>query len=276
MSELFKKELKEAGLERYTHYLLPPLLARFHLPAQTLETAALFEALELGGLEGYTGFPTALKAINPSTGDRQRVEEFLERFFTTHTNLPLATRETLEAIKRSIVIPVSIPPLNVFHTIDFKLRPDVHTSLDAPYRPLLLTVGQPVPADLTIKHSRHWDVNPTGEEMEFFYEIHVPKPDIWLVSGRRKGHFTGLPQGNTVQIGVLLVPCRAGELALPEVTVKCVGVGKGVEEERRRRAHEVVGETEMRGGQVRVVMDVRSTTVRIGEGLGGGQGLEVR
>ena len=131
----------------------------------------------------------------------------------------------------------------------------------------MVTVGQTMSAELVIRHTRTWDPSPISEDMEFYYEIQN-QTDTWLVSGRRRAHFVGKPGGNEVRFGVLMVPCKSGDLTLPDVVVKCVGVGEG--EGRGERAQGVACETDYRGGAVTVLVlpDVRSTTVRIDAGFG--------
>lgn len=61
----------------------------------------------------------------------------------------------------------------------------------------MVAVGQAIPAELVIYHSRAWnsmeakaeDVEVGDEELDFFYEVqnHL---DTWLVSGRKRAHFT--------------------------------------------------------------------------------------
>jgi hypothetical protein len=243
------EKLKEAGLEAYAHFLLPPLTAHLHLTPALLERAALLNELDLGPYGAYS-FPSALAAINPSS--RTTVEDFLKSFFAQHHTIPLSDPSTLTSIARRIIIPVSVPPLQVVHTVSLNLRPDIHTAFDAPYLPPMLTVGQTVPSELVISSSTTWDPSPAEKPLTFFYEIQN-KADTWLVSGRRRGHFVG---DEGMKVGLLLVPTRSGELALPEVVVKCVSGG------------EVAEEVDLRSGAATVLVlpDVRSTTVRIGEG----------
>lgn len=81
MSSIFERELRDAGFVRYVHWLLPGLFTRFrHRSPTELETAALLEEVEIGTYEEY-GWEDALEAIDPRSGERAKVESWLEEFF---------------------------------------------------------------------------------------------------------------------------------------------------------------------------------------------------
>ena len=55
-------------------------------------------------------------------------------------------------------------------------------------------VGQVVRADLTIRHTRKWGIYGSFTDihdraLDFYYEIHA-NPDMWLIGGQKKAHFT--------------------------------------------------------------------------------------
>ena len=81
MASCFEEKLKEAGLARYTHLLLPYLFARFrHRPPAELEAAALLDEADNGSYRQY-GWADALEAVDPQAGERARVEAWLKAFF---------------------------------------------------------------------------------------------------------------------------------------------------------------------------------------------------
>lgn len=111
---------------------------------------------------------------------------------------PSSSNNKIEFINRSIVIPVDIPQLQVIHTVEINILSEINSkSLSTPYAPQMVAVGQAIPAELVIYHSRAWnsmeakaeDVEVGDEELDFFYEVqnHL---DVWLVSGRKRAHFT--------------------------------------------------------------------------------------
>lgn len=82
MASLFEAELKEAGFGQYIHWLLPGLFSRFrHRSPTELETAALLEEFDNGTYEDY-GWEDALEAIDPQSGEREKIETWLKGFFS--------------------------------------------------------------------------------------------------------------------------------------------------------------------------------------------------
>lgn len=58
--------------------------------------------------------------------------------------------------------------------------------------PSPVPVGQGLPMELSISHTRVWDLVEAStterSALEFRYEVQA-NPDVWLVGGQRKGHF---------------------------------------------------------------------------------------
>lgn len=117
---------------------------------------------------------------------------------------PNLTNNKPEFVNRSIVIPVDVPQLQVIHTVEINILSDTNSkSLSTPYAPQMVAVGQAIPAELVIYHSRAWnsieakdeDVEVGDEELDFFYEVqnHL---DVWLISGRKRAHFTAKVRSN--------------------------------------------------------------------------------
>lgn len=56
-----------------------------------------------------------------------------------------------------------------------------------------IALGQPIPAELVIKHTRRWltqaEPSSKSQALEFCYEMQA-NPDTWLIGGRRKAHFS--------------------------------------------------------------------------------------
>ncbi|KAI5782945.1 hypothetical protein FPQ18DRAFT_359351 [Pyronema domesticum] len=255
VATLFETEMKEAGFEEYTHWLLPSLRARFrHRTPAELERAALLEEFENASYDEY-GWDEVLEAIDPRAGLREKVETWLKDFFTKHSRVPINRPDVLAMITRSITIPVDVPPLQVIHTVELNLLCDAGShSLSAPYAPPMVTVGVALPAELIIRHSRNWDTStedPTAP-MEFTYEVQN-NPDTWLVSGRKRAHFAGV-HDKVQKFSLVLVPAKSGYLVLPNIDIKPVGKAEGISLETEYKANANI---------VLVLPDIRSTTVRI-------------
>ncbi|KAG0636053.1 trafficking protein particle complex subunit 10 [Tuber brumale] len=266
----FSSQLEEAGLDLYSRLLVPILITRLrHRTAHNLEAAGLLNEIRLGKYDNYN-WDEALESISPANGAREKAETWLKEFYEKNSIIKLDPENPV-LTTRSIIIPVDVPQLQVIHTVDIHILSDTSsTTLSSPYAPPMVTVGQAIPAELIIRHSRSWnslDVK-NGEfeigdddELEFFYEIRHSL-EVWLVSGRKRAHFSA-KEGQVHKFPILLVPLKAGNLLLPNVEVKqVVPIEQGEEG--------VSCETDYRsnGESVLVLPDVRSTTVRIDSPFG--------
>lgn len=111
---------------------------------------------------------------------------------------PDLSNDKPKLVTRSIVIPVDVPQLQVIHTVEINILSDTnYKSLTTAYAPQMVAVGQAIPAELVIRHSRSWNatqakdevVDVGDEDLEFFYEVQN-NLEVWLVSGRKRAHFT--------------------------------------------------------------------------------------
>lgn len=134
-------------------------------------------------------------------------------------------------LARQIVIPVEVPEVQVVHTAELRLCTEslagreTTTHATAAYA----AVGNMIPAELVLRHTRRWCSKRTeneeangggsgGGQLEFSYEMHV-NPDLWLIGGRRRGHFTA-QEGEDTKFALMLLPQRAGNLLLPSIEIK--------------------------------------------------------
>jgi trafficking protein particle complex subunit 10 len=128
-------------------------------------------------------------------------------------------------LARHIVIPVEVPEIQVVHTAELRLFTDSEaTTTITPYA----AVGHMVPAELTLRHTRRWYAQPSEKQdsagpLEFSYEMHVNQ-DLWLLGGRRRGHFSA-QEGEVKKFAVMLLPQKSGHLLLPSIEIKTFVVG---------------------------------------------------
>lgn len=122
-------------------------------------------------------------------------------------------------LARQIVIPVEVPEVQVVHTAELRLS----TLSDNTDETTHAAVGHGIPAELILQHTRRWcsqrseTQEPVGE-LEFAYELHVNQ-DLWLIGGRRRGHFTAV-EGEIKKFAIMLLPQKAGYLLLPSIEIK--------------------------------------------------------
>lgn len=87
-----------------------------------------------------------------------------------------------------LFVPVDIPYMEVIHTVSLHLHRDTMEAL-AVIQPV--AVGQAIPAELKIQHTREWadPGSSIDDVLEFCLEVHA-SPDTWLIGGQRKAHFS--------------------------------------------------------------------------------------
>ncbi|TGZ85266.1 hypothetical protein EX30DRAFT_361138 [Ascodesmis nigricans] len=244
----FLSSLQSAGLERYQHLLVPLLPA-----PRSLDSAAL-----MGIVPPLPTPEIPTTAIPPQ--DRDAVLKLFAEFFNPSNRLRLVKHEKTE---RTIHIPVEVPRIERHITADLEVLPTESG---------MVSVGEPVKVRLTIDWGKGvWGSvhDGTGETRLATYEVRNDA-ETWLVSGARRRCFDihlggGMNSVDRLEEELILVPVRPGTLRLPPMAVTVDGgVGGDMEIEYCAEAK-----------CVDVGVDVRSVTVRIGEGLGGGSGVGI-
>jgi hypothetical protein len=171
-----------------------------------------------------------------------------------------------------MVITVSIPQTHILHTASLSFN-SPSSSLDS----VIATVGQPLMTTLRISHTRRWaspssllsaaNLTEVSEPIDFVYTIDA-NPEVWLVAGQRRAHFTA-KEDEEHEWPIMLIPLKPGNTLLPNVDIRAKikpkeeGKGKsGIVE-----ADILNCETDYLsyGENVVVVSDVRSSTVGIGD-----------
>lgn len=89
-----------------------------------------------------------------------------------------------------LTVPVEIPQMQVVHTAHLRL---VNALAENQAESSLVPISHAVPAELKIKHTRRWGTpakfQDANEALDFCYEIQA-SPELWLVAGQRKAHFS--------------------------------------------------------------------------------------
>lgn len=134
-------------------------------------------------------------------------------------------------------------------------------------------VGKMLMAELRIKHTRRWAGSPesiksaaripdASDAIDFVYDVEA-NPDIWLVAGQRRAHFSAR-ENELLTFPIMLLPMRSGNLLLPtvdirpKVTTHPATAGQPAEDA-------LTSETDYltHGEAVMVIPDLQSTTVGI-------------
>ena len=202
-------------LARYSPLLSAHLrsVLKEHLPRADLNTIALIREYDLPSSAALQ-WTAVLAAIAES--DRGRLTAWLDQWHSEHATIALDdTDASAAAPLRRITIPVDVPAMPVLTT----------TSIGVAYPPSSSPpcVGEPLPAILTISHTRAWAQDTLPEPyktapLTFIYELEVA-PDTWLLGGpRRKVFQASEDEEHTFRL--TLIPQRAGHLLLPGVEVR--------------------------------------------------------
>ncbi|CZS98346.1 probable TRS130 TRAPP subunit of 130 kDa involved in targeting and fusion of ER to golgi transport vesicles [Rhynchosporium agropyri] len=277
--------LGKSSLIQYSRLIIPTFLTqvRMRLSPYDLERSAILGELHTSNLANIK-WGDHFAGLGRSEEHNQEVsiliEESLQQWIQQTPSIPLApiflTDDTLDK-SRSIVIPVDVPSVSVVCTADLKFLELSSLSSD----PILAASNQPLSATLTIKYTRIWNTAPEPEHdastaddsLEFFYEVSAAS-DIWLIGGKRKGHFRiprkASPEDSKRKITfpIVLIPLREGFVPFPHVDIKSTprlhssGENSG---NPAKKVDVVSCETDYKnaGETVRVITDALNTTVSL-------------
>jgi len=243
-------------------------LVRGSLTGYDLEKATLLGDLKtdiLAGVRWEKQFPGLgyMSTPNQDGSPVVAIANFMGDWLKRHPKLQLPHPDPTSVQPSTIVIPVDVPPITIVHTADIQFQEPLFSVNNkagelADDYPTVCT-NQLLPATLHLKWTRIWDTavadparptsggkiptDPGGRslDLEFGYEITAP-PDTWLLGGRRKGHFVipamldpddedGLSSTPETEadIPLLLIPLREGWLPFPNVDIREVKGGMGLE-----------------------------------------------
>lgn len=194
-------------------------------------------------------------------------------------NQKLVLDESVAAtLSRKIRLSVEVPTVDVLHTVTIHL--DSNDSKKA------FVIGRPMPAILTIKHTRRWAAAELASNtpLAFAYTIDAPTDGPWLVAGPKRSRFNYKSNNEETKISLVLVPLKPGMHLLPSIDIQPVNTSAGssdpsglsrmlspgqnsalTEEETTQPL--VSCETDYRnsGESVLVVREARTTTVTVRE-----------
>lgn len=281
-----KKAFEDNPLHAYMHLVISTVITQLHarLSPYDLEQATVlheFQTSILADIEWHDLFRGLGRSPDSNKDTATLLAEQLGKWQRENQIihlLPIDQEDQTVPHFRSIVIPVDVPSVTVVNTADLQIR----TSLDPSSFSPVLALNEPIPATLQLKCTRDWDTEhltsgtqeSAQHELNFHYEISAPA-DTWLISGRRKGHFT-VPSSSKpplkLSFPLVLVPLREGNLSYPSVdikyapahAVKATSPVVGVKDEKKDMPP-VTCETDHKnsGETIRVVRDARKTTVSL-------------
>ncbi|KAL4934627.1 putative TMEM1 family protein [Aspergillus undulatus] len=275
VEKTFKESIAGSEYVQYSTLLTPHIVEAFRTQVSTPEMEVIglvreVEALPYSAVR-WEGLLSALK--EPMDGLRA----WLKKWHDNHLILSLPQQPSIR--QRHIIIPVDIPEIQVVHTAELRLS-DLPVQNQAPYA----AVGQTIPAELRLSHTRRWctpEQREPNNPLEFSYELHA-NPELWMVGGRRRGNFTAV-EGEVKTFAVMLLPQKAGHLLLPGLEIRSfippplqspsTTSGSVAPAPAAVQRRPIGSELDYRnhGETVQVLPDLRGTTVSL-SGTGGGHG----
>ncbi|OJD19755.1 hypothetical protein AJ78_00254 [Emergomyces pasteurianus Ep9510] len=270
IEDQFVQDISSNEYGHLARLLTPRLLDAFRSAwtANDLETISLIREIEMLSYD-RVHWERVTNSLGGKLG--KDVVSWLKEWHAQHPTLSLPDSNTTIP-NRQIIIPVEVPEVQVVHTANL--------TIPKPSNLTHATVGEMIPATLTIQHTRRWCPAENREpesSLEFSYELLV-NPDVWLVGGRRRGNFTA-KEGERRSFTVMLLPQRPGHLLLPGLEIKTYVIPEPTGSELvltgQRRVVSCEVDYQNHAETVLVSPNLRKTTVNLdlANGAGGGSWL---
>jgi hypothetical protein len=293
LGDVLEKAVANSPFAALRRLLVQTLLnrAKSYAPAQQLEQAVLLNEFQVPSYE-ETGWGKIFASL--TADKRQGLEEWLQEWHSVSLSISRSSYNLLTFVQnnhklaldgpvaatlsRKIRLSVEVPTVDVLHTVT------LHLGSDDSKRASI--VGRPMPAVLTIKHTRRWAAAELASDtsLAFVYTIDAPSDGPWLVAGPKRSRFNYKSDGEETKISLVLVPLKPGMHLLPSVDIqpvtsstgnsdssglsKMLGSGQnGAPAEEETTQPLVSCETDYRnsGETVLVVREARTTTVTVRE-----------
>ncbi|KAK4698015.1 trafficking protein particle complex subunit 10, partial [Lecanoromycetidae sp. Uapishka_2] len=218
--EVFSTALSATNFGNYGRLLKPKLLAtlRTRLLTQDLEATAVRREIDLGNFEDYA-WATILAGLPAE--QREELTKWLRSWHEDHKMVLLPDGNATDLPMQHLTVPVEVPQMHIIHNA--RLRSLIVVESDTS-EPTTLSVGQALPMELVISHNRQWggDSHPSvdSEVLDFVYEVQA-SPDVWLIGGQKKAHFSA-KEDETRTFSLLLYPQTTGHLMYPTIEINFV------------------------------------------------------
>ncbi|KAK6003927.1 hypothetical protein QM012_008777 [Aureobasidium pullulans] len=276
LGDVLEKAVANSPFAPLRRLLVPTLMNRVksYAPAQQLEQAMLLNELQIPSYEAMDWG----KIVGSLTSDkRQGLDEWLQEWHSNNQKLAL-DGSAAATLSRKITLSVEVPTVDVLHTVTLHLDNDDSTKA--------VIIGRPIPAILTIKHTRRWaSAEPALDTpLAFAYTIDAPIDGPWLVAGPKRSWFNCKHDAEETEISLVLVPLKPGMHLLPSVDIQPVAIAirnsdssgaskllspgqtsSSVGEEATQPLVSCETDYHNSGDTVLVVRDARTTTVTVRE-----------
>lgn len=184
--------------------------------------------------------------------------------------MALVATADMDELQRSITISVDVPNVDFVHQASLSLlgrqqRPFAQS-------PKILSLGQPIKAQLKLISTSIWSSNATFHSDDakatpnFVFDVQADV-DTWLVGGQRRAHFIAR-EGEELTFDLTLIPLKLGTYGLLNVDVQPAQVTANLDSANSSSELPPVScETlyASAGQVVQVIRDVRTSRVHIAE-----------
>ncbi|KAF2261681.1 TMEM1 family protein-like protein [Lojkania enalia] len=288
VQELFTRAVENSQVRRLARILIATFTDRLEsrvLPQQ-FEKIALLDKVHMGSFEDM-GWSECIDSLPQAV--QEETQKWLQKWHEDHkyillpSKADIGTPDSGTALPsphppRRIIITVSIPQTHILHTASLSIQSPRHASSSFA---AIAIAGQPLVTELRIKHTRRWaspsslmaaaSLSSQDDPIEFVYTVEA-NPEMWLVAGQRRAHFTAR-EDEEHKCPIMLIPLKAGNVLLPSVEIRA-RIPPKTEQKRQsggpvpveEGGEQLNCETDLLsyGESVMVVPNVRRSTVGIG------------
>ncbi|KAH7117939.1 TMEM1 family protein-like protein [Dendryphion nanum] len=275
---MFAIAVEQSEISRLGRLLIATFVDRMEhrvLPQQ-YERIALLNKVDLGPFEDI-GWSESIDTLPEPA--REEARTWVHKWHETHRHvlLPITPEADSELAAppsprepRRIIITVSIPQTHIVNTAALVPQSPEQSS---PYSASIAVAGQPFVTQLRIKHTRKWgspsslisiaNLASQDDPIEFVYAIEA-NPEVWLVAGQRRAHFTA-KEGDLFTAPIMLVPLKTGNILMPNVEIRPKIAPRADPKDEPDEPLSCETDYLNYGECVMVVPDVQTSTVGIGD-----------
>ncbi|KAF2154742.1 hypothetical protein K461DRAFT_291661 [Myriangium duriaei CBS 260.36] len=213
--DLFDKSIIESSI-RYLRRFLLPILRRLlteRLKSRALEEAVLLSELEVPPWDSLD-WMTYVSALPLAA--RDETKRWLQSWHKSHAVLPIHLDALPEPEKRSVIVPVDVPTIDVLATASITIGTTATASASLPP---VVYVGQAIQAILQISITHHWSAEPATKDKRTRLTFTVQDSTDWLLAGPSTTTFDCTPDQPST-FSLLLIPLVPGAVLLPHVEVQ--------------------------------------------------------
>lgn len=277
LANTFSADLMDSKFSHLRRLLLPVLHERTRqrlLPSDMDRAALLGEAkvpsfADLGWFEIVDTLPSTLQ---------RSLSDWLMKWHIEHSRVEINLPTELTTDDRCVTLAVEVPNVDIAFSVNVALlEPGLAGDAGSEN---VVKLGQPVPAELRISYARSWSTDAVlgtqqGENSgqkgrDFVLDVQA-EPEIWVIGGSRKKHFTLPPatEQTSAQVftfPIVMVPLQLGSHALPQLDIQAAKNEEGNEASKGQAVASCETFCESSGMVVKVVRGSQQSRVRIVEG----------